>query len=419
MTIVYTLIGIAIMAFVYWRFIRIPRIPPERLQGRQAPKLQGDWSADDRGPKPGPFKTFIASIASLQNDETNAIWKEWIDFQPRDIRAFREVVHGRFRLEFKQRALLVLLAPHTDLVPVYLPKSFERDRIDDDCLDDLPRELHEFAVTLIEVSLDAIDKRGTEGKNKLFDYQSCIETLFSQVSENHRERLYKRFLLRDVFAYWDMDDFSGYHPWTCMMYANIGEAWKRRMDADMRAIVLREMQGKAAPRAEHEDAFCFYVSKLTTMAYGKPYYSAELYADQFAFALSLAEQPDLRGYKGRTTHKALRSQYVCRGRNLQRVLRHLDRETFADLRQRLIANAWKHDDNRNLHGEFLEAARQQLAEIHDSHPDIAEIIQAAIAEGEQKEKEDLTAQQAREQERKAVEQQMLRKQNPAVDQLLS
>jgi hypothetical protein len=202
-------------------------------------------------------------------------------------------------------------------------------------------------------------------------YQLCIELLFPQVSEALQERLYKHLSLRDVMMFWSPDDASGYNRWEAMIHTRrISDAWKRRLDGDMRAIVMREVDGTAVPRATHEDAFRWYIHILSSVTFGNQLpYSTELYADQVTFALSVAAKRNASVFEGSYLRKALR--------------RHLAADAYADLRQRLIANTWMHSRGLSLLEEELPEARKQAEEVRTAYPEIVIVIQRAIAQSEQ------------------------------------
>lgn len=351
----------------------------------------GSSSETDEPANAAAFRSFLSSLPMLQIPIANNTWRDWMKSQTQGLQSLRGILRTDFKREFKERSLILLLAPPGVALPEDLACGFKGTDVDVECLQDLPEELHAFAITIIEAGIYA----ASDHTRTRLSYQECIRQLFPQISEELRERLYEASSLRDSAVHWKTDDDSSYLPWLNMLHdRRISDAWKRRADNDMRAIARRELQARAKLRSEYKGAFDYYTKTLQGMPFGDGLpYGADLYADQTAFALDLAELQDA------CVHD------VC---SLAYALRLLDRQTHAELRQRLIANTWRHDPAPNLYDEYLQEARDQLTEIRDSHPETATIIERAVQEGERCEQEERKSEEKRAQEIHTLEAAMRR-----------
>ncbi|MHB8843034.1 MAG: hypothetical protein ACYC56_14810, partial [Candidatus Aquicultor sp.] len=100
------------------------------------------------------------------------------------------------------------------------------------------------------------------------------------------EKVFPWFSLLDISTSDNMEDASGYNPFSSILHADkIDEKWKKAADAQMREIVLSEISGKTKPREEWEEAMRQYADIIGLMLYGKINYSLELYTSQMQFIM--------------------------------------------------------------------------------------------------------------------------------------
>lgn len=251
--------------------------------------------------------------------EDDKAWKEWVNFKDRDEKDLVDLISSDVRIEFKRRAIFLLIVPSAKFNVVYWKEKVGKFYYKPDFLVLLSAEELDYAADLIfdfcselrpvhiEKSKVAVSSGGgvtiyapvmNEYHDALYFYNNCIIELLPLLPEKKASKIFSYFSLLDISTYFNMERFSGYWPFAILMSSNrIHEKWKRLADMRMRDIIENEICGKTKPREDWERAFPQYVSIFQDMLESCRY-SRELYARQLKFIMERLDQnPKIDAWK--------------------------------------------------------------------------------------------------------------------------
>lgn len=101
-------------------------------------------------------------------------------------------------------------------------------------------------------------------------YQTVILELLPIVNEEMADRLFKHYFLNDVQPFMDADDNSGYNPLTKLLQdSQISTQMKETTLQWWFGVAEAELEGKRAPRQEHERAVDKMAQLLQTWSYSE------------------------------------------------------------------------------------------------------------------------------------------------------
>ncbi|MDD5433564.1 MAG: hypothetical protein PHE77_02840, partial [Candidatus Pacebacteria bacterium] len=243
--------------------------------------------------------------------EDDKPWKAWVDFERREPRDLANLLQMDVKESIKKRAILLLLLPNVDWLPLYWT---ERENVgkfyqDETFLEKLSPTLLNYAAELIIRFCEVIKplhcdkpKSVVEGgrgikvfmqipdkyHDALYFYNHCILDMLSLLPEAVGERLFALYSLKDISTYYNMEEASGYNPFQILMLRqDLDERWKRKADEAMKKIIFSEVRGETKPRENWEDASTWYGETLGyAIGREKLPYSPEFLIDQIGFLIS-------------------------------------------------------------------------------------------------------------------------------------
>ncbi len=272
--------------------------------------------------------SFLEQWPDLIKDEDEQIWREWVCFKHRDFHALKDLLRADVRNGFKARALFIMLVPTLEWSPFYWS-----DAATDICLsmthdkaESIPDDLVPFYAQMVITFCDAIGgfspmgdgPRNARAQDAYLAYNRHLLLLLGRAPEAMREDIFTRYMINDPAVYQTMDESSGYNPFGDLLRSQVDEQWKRRADSELKAIILAELRGEAAPRAAHEAALERYLCEVEFQA-ERLCYSESLFASQVEFIVSLG---DAAGANFRAWH-------------VEDILNHLPKPLYSGLRLRL------------------------------------------------------------------------------------
>ncbi len=321
--------------------------------------------------------------------EDDRLWGEWLAFEgrPREMRHLKELLGSCMRDTFKERAIIILLAPDLNQLPESLwPRQ---DRVLNsyvcssviDCSVLSPR-LVEFAarnvIGWVQGLKRAFEKDDGEGYVKLLErYNPLIRELLGYLPHTSMlaRELFVLYELRTYACYPDIEECSGYEPFRMLLYAQrVPDVWKATADVKMRERVTDEIMGRKQPREKWEDALRQYIEIVCFLAgcEGKSRYDDDLLAGQIEFLLSL-EQVKKIGFMGY---------------NVSRIMSRLTDDRYHSLRMRFMhmqVFAKPESDFAEFHVRSwrdLILCKRQLEEIEDESSVLAVRLRELIEQGE-------------------------------------
>ena len=228
----------------------------------------------------------------------NKTWNEWLDLKRQEWRDLVALIASDVRDEFKMRAIAILLVPHYR----FLPFKWRDDSSLHNLLflherpikvGELSEELRSFVATLIMMyaGLAKDYPHDDDIFSSLRIYNRYVIDFLKVLPEEDQlaTELFESYELRDPVVFANMDDCSGYNPLYGILNEEIPEKWKRLASQKMQAIITSEVNGKSAPRVEHEEALKWYADQiqLPLSGEGGVRYGADLFASQVDFIISL------------------------------------------------------------------------------------------------------------------------------------
>lgn len=232
----------------------------------------------------------LAAYAGTRQDQR--AWRRWLKTKRRSWQDFRLLLKNDPRPVFRARALTAMLTWDHSRDPFrgrvlteFKETGLYASSVEADCLACQP----DVAAVVVMFCLEAIDSGVKVPKPARDLYNRCIPTLLACLKDEALgEELFNRFRLLDCCAPWsDFDDCSGYNIFDSVFFVNgLSDAWKIRIDALMRAIVLSELEGRSRPRAEHEAADAWYAHALFIDLPGEMNRPIDLLEDEAKFIVS-------------------------------------------------------------------------------------------------------------------------------------
>lgn len=236
------------------------------------------------------------------------IWQQWVDYKSREASDLSGLLASDVRDSFKRRAIFLLLVPSADLNLIHWKEEVGKfyqglgflKTLTPDLLGYATDLIVEFYTMLKPMHCDRPEHYAHGGggiticmsvyskyHDALYFYNNCILLLLNLLPEDRCEQIFPLYSLLDISTYSGMDDSSGYNFFQNLLYSKVDERWKRQADATMRKIIRDELEGKAKPREEWEDALRCYASAIEFQLYGeKVSYGIDLLADQIQFLVS-------------------------------------------------------------------------------------------------------------------------------------
>lgn len=232
--------------------------------------------------------------------EVESTWRRWLEYRRRGIHDIYEVLKGRYREEFKKRALFILLVPNYDWIPWPWKKEFDSDgnvfgsdaglkkfSLSPDLIDYTAYLVRGY-VQLLQTEPDVVIK---DAPRALTTYNEYLLQLIGMSEHNVAKSLFKLFSLRDITVWASPEKASGYNPFRRLLYSKgVPAIWKKLADSEMRITVTAEIRGKQHPRTAHEDACECYVEIVKEAQYHKDSMEVELFADQISFIVQYCPQ---------------------------------------------------------------------------------------------------------------------------------
>ncbi len=366
------------------------------------------------------MKTFVEGLRKkFFPSEEDKAWKQWVDFKDRETQELIELLSSDVRDGFKKRGLFLLIVPSSDFNMLYWKQDIGKFSNSTDFLEVLTTDQLDYVVDLI-VEFCSVLRPAHIGKTKysvtggcgmtvytpvtekyhgaLYFYNSCILRFLTILPEKKARKVFSLLSLTDISTYWNMDEASGYNPFSNLLHMEIDEKWKKNADARMRAIITNEVTGKTTPREEWEDALAQYADIIQRQLYGEIKYSLELFASQIQFIM------DNRQHKT----NLISNWHVIKLFNLfsgdeYKKFRH------AIARYALLEDTGEFSRFTIYNGKTKQATDHILKEFGDDH-ELVDKIKELEEEREKKRAEDQAyraKQQATEQEEKATEDDIL------------
>lgn len=224
----------------------------------------------------------IDSPLLLASDD--AVWSEWLRYHERDSADYRMVLtlfeNPGIRRSLRARALLLALftgQEYRSLSPIEMPNDLSSW-----CSEKL--NLGSIEIDFARLAAQAIC--GVVDAGYLdWSVLTRLRQLLCALSTEEAEEVFRRYPLNDPKPFCSMDDSSGYNPFVQLLQdERVPKIWKCRADVVMCEIVLAEIEGRAKPRVEWEEAPLCYTRAVTIQFYaGRHYYHLDLWADQLLF----------------------------------------------------------------------------------------------------------------------------------------
>ena len=253
------------------------------------------------------LKTFVEGLRKkFFPSEEDKAWKQWVDYKDRESRDLIKLLSSDVRESFKKRALFLLVVPDADFNTLYWKKEIGKFYHKIDFLKSLSMEFLDYVTELIvEFTIILSPTHNPKPKgvieggggitvfmsipdkyhDALYFYNHCILYLMTVLPEEKAEKVFPLCSLIDISTYWNMDEASGYNPFSHLLHMDIDEKWKKMADDRMRKIISDEISGKTNPREDWENALIQYAEIIQMQLYGKIKYSLELFAGQLQFLM--------------------------------------------------------------------------------------------------------------------------------------
>lgn len=263
----------------------------------------------------GEITTEILRSIGMEDftEEEEAVWKDWASLiyndDPNNLKKI--ILEEDYKIKFKQRAIIVMLAPDFNKLPFYWRDNYSRQRLNF-CSNfpirkDIDERLIPFICDLILECLKILDykpeKYAILSKTEnyfditLISYQSYLADILKLIclrfseDEKRKETIISYFLSGD-FLDENMEFLSEYcNPFFDLMSKpEIDESLKIRVDNKMRDILLT-MENKIGPRTNfYDNIFISYANFVNEIISSEYYYkySRELLASQINFVMDNA-----------------------------------------------------------------------------------------------------------------------------------
>jgi hypothetical protein len=343
---------------------------------------------------PGKVNPFIASAVGLKKDDH--VWEEWLELEDPDNSSgytsnLIDLLRSKVRIEFKMRAVAILLVPFRYCIPFKLNSEWNGAiREDGNTLLDLWKnffkrfnitgELLTFTADLIHhciLEVKDIPKKVRGYDVSLYYYNDYIIQLLGILPEDDpvAEKLFSVYQLfgpHIIHADGNRDLHYSYHPFFEILIANIPEKWKRLAISRMHTIIEEEESGLREPPSEDGHAvrtLKAYAGEISRQicAYQKIFYSTELFVFQLRFILGLSQIQNLGLFPSYDIH---------------RILKIITHRRYKPLRYRLaryvvLENTTDNTKFKVYSKETKSAAKVMLAEFGDDSQ-IASVLSSLL-----------------------------------------
>jgi len=344
----------------------------------------------------------------------NTAWRGWLDLKNQELRDLCSILtDDHFADAHKGRALSILIAPNSSLLPFDWEDGHDSLRDDTSMLDNfdfskLNNSLKQFLFRLLPICMRVAQaanmERDRETMATMFFYRTLYPRLviFALSVLNEKDplatELFELWQPLDPVVFRNMDDASGYDHVSRMLRAKIPITWKWKTHERMKRIILAELSGEAKPRAEHEEARSCYLEVIQLGFYSKDGfpYETELFATQVEFLIGEGCLPGKRGF---------------RDYHAQQILHLLAGDEYLTLRRRYVRNAilgdhGKHESFGIYDQEQLQTAQSMLDEAEEGDKELRTKLLNLIEKGRARIAERQSAKETEVKKRDAVLSQM-------------
>jgi hypothetical protein len=238
------------------------------------------------------------------NKKEEEIWNAWLNLKKRECRDLKDLLDLEVRLEFKARALTILLSPDTHALPFrwdYTENSLSNYLfLNWIKVKEISPNLWGFMGELIYQNVEYCwnNLNNEKMQEVLFFYNNTfIPGLLSVLPEDGdlADTLFKRFQVNDPLPYCNMETQSGYNPFYIMLVSDVPDKWKNLVEQKMQDRIMEEIKGDKHPREKWEDALKCYTDHIQMMNYnGEMGYSRDIFISQMNF---IVELPNIEKYE--------------------------------------------------------------------------------------------------------------------------
>ncbi len=179
-------------------------------------------------------------------------WKQWVDMGDGNKEDLKLLLNADVDIEYKKRAISVLLSPDILSVQFYWNGNIDEER---PSFCDIPtvRKLRDYYISTLCHFLKYVRTKKGNKYRKWEDYYNygIIRIMkIKGLSHNVREELMDLFHLADAEEWSDPFDNSGYKPFTTFMCADeISDGYKAIVDVKMRDLIVKMDDPKEKIRA--------------------------------------------------------------------------------------------------------------------------------------------------------------------------
>lgn len=359
--------------------------------------------------KQAVFDLFTTCYDHPPSEEEDRTWHAWLTHQHpgRDLSDVKQLLAMDVRDVFKARCMTVLLAPNKASIPFewidkYAGSHWSVD-VHSGAFDAFSDALQRFTAQLLCLNIDRVHAGGLKESDlqAAITYNFLIVGFLSRLSESDpvAQELFRRFSIRDLHVFEDLDTLSGYRPLESLLHhPNVSEHWKRLADLRMQGIILSEDAGTTTARVSWEHALSCYLELIQLplhTATSRHSYSNRLFATQIKFLLSRAS----------TTQKVVFHAWLVKA-----ILERLGADEIEDLRHQfvrhIILNRPDTFEGFSVYDEDSRAAAQLMKELFSDDLELMQALDQLIQEGERRAEEEFCARKQALSDQKALLDQM-------------
>lgn len=208
-------------------------------------------------------------------------WKQWVNMGSGNKEDLKLLLNTDVDIEYKKRAISVLLSPDISSVQFYWNRDINEER---PSLCDIPivEELRDYYISTLCHFLKYVRTKEGDKYRKWEDYYNyrIIHIMkIKGLSHNAREELMDLFHLADAEQWSDPFDLCGYRPFTTFMCADeISDNYKAIVDAKMRDLIVKMDNPK-----EKKRAIWWYVELVWARVPKCPEYGYDIFITQVKF----------------------------------------------------------------------------------------------------------------------------------------
>jgi hypothetical protein len=224
-------------------------------------------------------------------------WAEWLGASGRSRRDLVSILGNTTVPQWqKARALMVLLSPQTEWLPILWTGGTNTLVKDADWLSEVPDSMVRLCADMVRCFMDLVrksygqmggeagDRQGTTRLGILNDY---IPHLLPRMKPKPGLQLLRYYELLHPMVAAEGNLPTGYWPFIRLMSnADMPVAYQEQADAVMRLVVSSERLGLTTPRTTPESALYWYHKMLLIVSQDRPAYPHQLFASQLEFLVS-------------------------------------------------------------------------------------------------------------------------------------